>query len=289
MSTEQESEIQEQDDLEQEEGFEEVEQEEEQEAEQEESEEQEDEDEIIISIEGEEQNKEEEEAARAPSWVREVRKTNREQARRIKELESKLQEQERPQQSAELPPEPQLDDPDIDYDADKFKEALLSWSEKKRAHDAEQEKAREAQENAQKAWNAKLEGYAEQRTSLKVNDFEDAEAVAQDVLSPAQYAIIINGAENPAKVVYAIGKDPRRAKEFAEMTDLVQFSFKVAKLEDKITVSSRKAPPPERTVSGSGPKSGTVDSTLERLRAEAEKTGDISKVVAYKRQLRNKA
>jgi len=32
--------------------------------------------------------------------------------------------------------------------------------------------------------------------------------------------------------------------------------------------------------------SGAVDSTLERLRAEAERTGDMTKVIAYKRQKR---
>jgi len=33
-------------------------------------------------------------------------------------------------------------------------------------------------------------------------------------------------------------------------------------------------------------KSGTVDSNLERLRAQAEKSGDYSKVTAYKRSKR---
>jgi hypothetical protein len=34
--------------------------------------------------------------------------------------------------------------------------------------------------------------------------------------------------------------------------------------------------------------SGTVDSSLERLRADAAKTGDFTKVLAYKNQLKNK-
>ena len=54
-------------------------------------------------------------------------------------------------------------------------------------------------------------------------------------------------------------------------------------------VTNRKAaPPPEKTVRGNGAVSGTVDSQLERLRAEAEKTGNYTKVNAYKMQLRNK-
>jgi len=38
---------------------------------------------------------------------------------------------------------------------------------------------------------------------------------------------------------------------------------------------------------GKAPKSGAVDSNLERLRAEAERTGDYTKVIAYKNQKRN--
>jgi hypothetical protein len=43
-----------------------------------------------------------------------------------------------------------------------------------------------------------------------------------------------------------------------------------------------------KTVSGTGPVSGSVDSTLERLREEAARTGDMSKVFKYKQQLRQK-
>jgi hypothetical protein len=52
-----------------------------------------------------------------------------------------------------------------------------------------------------------------------------------------------------------------------------------------LKVTSRKpSAAPEQIVSGNAPKSGTVDNTLERLRAEAERTGDLTKVMAYKRQ-----
>ena len=69
--------------------------------------------------------------------------------------------------------------------------------------------------------------------------------------------------------------------------DPVKFAFAVAKLETQLKVTNRKAaPPPESTVRGTGRVSGAVDSTLERLRADAEKTGDYSKVMQYKRQKR---
>ena len=91
-------------------------------------------------------------------------------------------------------------------------------------------------------------------------------------------------------VVYALGKNPKKAKEIAAITDPVKFAFAVAKLEKELKVTNRRAaPPPERTVQATGRVSGTVDSTRERLRPEAEKTGDYSKVFRYKRQLAAKS
>ena len=99
--------------------------------------------------------------------------------------------------------------------------------------------------------------------------------------------MILQGADNPALVVYALGKNTKRAKEIASIKDPVKFAFAVAKLETTLKVNSRKTPPPpEKTVSGSGNSSGTVDSTLERLRGEASKSGDFSKVIAYKKSLK---
>jgi hypothetical protein len=84
-----------------------------------------------------------------------------------------------------------------------------------------------------------------------------------------------------------MGKSPAKAKELAAITDPVKFTFAIAKLEAQLKVTPRKAPPaPEKQIRSIGgvPMSGAVDSTLERLRDEAAKTGDMTKVIAYKRQ-----
>ena len=112
--------------------------------------------------------------------------------------------------------------------------------------------------------------------------------MAQELLSTTQQGIILQGAENPALVIYALGKNPAKLKEMAAITDPVKYAFAVSKLETQLKVTQRKAPPPERTVQGTGRVSGTVDSTLERLRADAERTGDYTKVVQYRKQLKQK-
>lgn len=246
-----------------------------------------DEDEVLVSI-GEESPPQTEEP-RAPEWVRELRKQNREKERRIRELEAKLQTTAQTENKpVVLGAKPKLED--HDYDTDQFEAALSDWYERKRAADQEAEKARQAEQAQRDAWQATLDSYGKARAELKVRDFEDAESTVQELFDVTQQGIVVQGAENPALVIYALGKNPKKAKEIADIKDPVKFAFTVAKLEKELKVTNRKAaPPPERTVQGTGRVSGAVDSTLERLRAEAAKTGDISKVMDYKRQLRQKS
>lgn len=243
-----------------------------------------DDDEVVVSI-GEE-TPPPEETTRAPEWVRELRKADREKARRIKELEAKLNAAAATEtKPVALGAKPKLDE--FDYDADRFEQALDAWHDRKRQHDLETERVRQAEQQQQQAWQAKLEGYSKAKAELKVRDYEDAEAIAQEVFNVTQQGIVVQGADNPALVIYALGKNPKKAKEIAGIKDPVKFAFAVAKLEKELKVTNRKAaPPPERTIQGTGRVSGAVDSTLERLRAEAEKTGNYTKVIQYKAQRR---
>jgi hypothetical protein len=244
-----------------------------------------DNDDVIVSI-GEEAPPPEEQPAHAPEWVRELRKTNRELQRQNRELQSKLQTTSTETKPVVLGTKPKLED--FDYDADQFETALANWFERKRQ--ADEANARQEAEvmTQQKAWQAKLEGYGKAKAELRVKDFEDAEAVAQELFNVTQQGVMLQGADNPALVVYALGKNPKKAKELADIKDPVKFAFAVAKLEKDLKVTNRKAaPPPERVVSGTGRSSGAVDSTLERLREEAARTGNMTKVIQYKAQKRS--
>jgi len=123
-----------------------------------------------------------------------------------------------------------------------------------------------------------------------VRDYDEAEHTVMETLNVTQQGVVLQGAENPALVVYALGKNIKRAKELAAITDPVRFAFAVAKLEAQLKVTPRTKPPaPEKPMpSGTAPVSGATDSTLERLREEAARTGDFSKVVKYKAQIKNK-
>lgn len=241
-------------------------------------------DEVVVSI-GEEAPPAEEEQ-RAPEWVRELRKANREKERRIRELEAKLQTTAQTENKpVALGPKPKLEE--FDYDADRFEQALDAWHERKRQHDLQTEMVRQAELQQHQAWQAKLDSYSKAKAELRVRDYEDAEAIAQEVFNVTQQGVILQGADNPALVIYALGKNPKKAADLAKINDPVKFAFAVAKLEKELKVTNRRAAPaPERVIQGTGRVSGAVDSTLERLREEAARTGNMTKVIQYKAQKR---
>lgn len=245
--------------------------------------------EIVVLIDGETAVEEDEQKlATAPEWVRDLRKTQRELQKKNRELEAKLREKDATPE-VKAPPlgvKPTLEG--HDYDTEQYEAALEAWHAKKRDADAVEAQQRDAKAADQREWQKKLNSYNEAKKKLKVKDYDDAESVVLENLDVTQQGIVLQGAEDAALIIYALGRNPVKAAELAAIKDPVRFAFAIAKLETKLKVSPKKpAPPaPERRIEGSGAKSGTVDSTLDRLRAEAEKTGDISKVVAYKRKLK---
>ena len=233
-------------------------------------------DEITVTI----GDAEEEKAEAAPEWVRDLRKKNREDQKLIRELQAKLAQQ-NPQPT--LSKKPILEE--FDYDTEKYETALSDWIDRKKGYESQLDaKKRDEDEQAQ-SWQNKLESYAQARTSLKVKDFEDAEATMSEMLNVTQQGVVIQGAENPALVIYALGKNPKKAKEIASIADPVKFAFAIAKLETQLKIANKKSvPAPEKVMSSSAPIRGAIDSNLDRLRSDAERTGDYSKVFAYKKQ-----
>lgn len=243
--------------------------------------------EIVVQI-GEDSPSEDEEVKQAPDWVRNLRKENREKERRIKELESKLNAPKEAEKPLQLGAKPSLDQ--FDYDAEKYEAALEVWYETKRMIEHKEIEAKVEAEKQQQQWNETLKAYETKKAQLKVKDYAEAENIVTDNLDSTKQGIILHIAKDPALLVYALGKNQKRVSELASINDPVKFAYMIGAIEKELKVTNKKAapPPPEKRVAGSGPLSGTIDSTLERLREEAAKTGDLSKVLAYKRQLKNK-
>lgn len=216
------------------------------------------------------------------SVIRNLRKNQREQARLIKEQKKRLEELEGPK-VPELGEKPTLEQ--FDYDADKFEEALLAYQDRKRTIAVHEEEAKNIQLEQEKQWEAKKQAYEEAKSKLKVSDFAEAEELARDTLDETQQSMIVSYAKDPALVAYAIGKDPATAEKLSKIKDYGQFAYELGKLENKdMRVSKKTKPLPEKKVSSSGTATGSVESTLEKLREEAAQSGDMSAVVAYRKK-----
>lgn len=230
------------------------------------------------------------EDAAAPQWVKDLRKTNSQLQREKRELEAKLQQQQ-PQAPAvpTLGAKPKLEE--FDYDEVKYDEALSKYYDDKRKVDAAQEEVRKAGEARQREIDERRSGYVTEAQSLKRKDFQDVENDVIAALTPDQQGVLLMGADRPAAFIYALGRYPTKLKELAAIKNPVRFAFAAAKLEKDLKVTSRttntKAAPEGRVTSSSGaPAAGGGEKKLEQLRAEAEQTGDYSKVHSYKRQLK---
>lgn len=222
------------------------------------------------------------------AWAR-LRKSEQEAKKRAAELQRKLDAQSQGAVGAPDPgPEPTLED--CDYDQDLLKKRVrehMEATQRKQAADAEQ--ARRAQESVRMA-QALVDGYNAKKAlfSKRVRGYADAESTVIAMMSPERQDVLLKVAEDPARLVYALGRRPDKLEELAKENDRDRFVAKLKKLEVSINVKKGTPTPPEERVSGSG-SPGPAGSTLERLRAEAAKTGDYSKVNAWKRQQRERS
>jgi hypothetical protein len=243
--------------------------------------------EVVITLGGEQPADDAEQRA-APDWVRDLRKANREKDRRIRELEQQVATVKPAPTATVVGAKPTLEA--CDFDTDKYDSELAGWYERKGKAEREVAERERAEEAQREAWGAKVKAYKAAGAALKVRDFEDAEAIAKDILSEVQQGILVAGLSNPAAMVYALGKNPTKARELSAMTDPVQFAVAIGKLEASMKIAPRKAASttPERELRSGAAGVSAVDTTLDRLYAEAAKTGDVSKVVAYKAAKRAK-
>lgn len=253
----------------------------------------EDEGEVVVTID-DGQDKEPEEQPSETEWLKDLRKSwknYKKENRQLKQELEKIKEAQKPEVSATAPgPRPKLEDPGIDYDTDIYVKRIDEWHDKNRLYEDEKRRTEEQQKKEQETWQKQLNLYNEKKQSLPVKDYDDAEMVVEDLLSPTQQGIIVQGAKNPELVVYALGKNPKRAKQLADIKNPVNFAFEIARLEGQLKTSKRKpATEPEKTIQSTARISGTIDSTLEKLRRDAEKTGDYTKINAYKRKKRRSA
>lgn len=224
----------------------------------------------------------------APAWVKKVRKKNRQLESELKKLKRELQERstEGSRPKVELGEKPTLKS--AKYDDKLYEKQLTEYYDRKRAVEAQEAAAKKQIEAQTKSWEERNQRYAAKKVEHGFKDFEEAEELVTNSLDLAQQSIIVQGAEDSALLVYALGNNPKKLEELAAVKNPVDFAVRLGKLESQLRVTSKKAPAPEKRVTGkTGGLGGNADATLARLREKAAKTGDYSEVIAYKKRSRS--
>jgi hypothetical protein len=174
-----------------------------------------------------------------------------------------------------------------EYDEEAFERELEGWHKRRAAAEAEESEAEKAQREADEAWQRSLQSYRDKRSQLKFADVEQVEEVALTALNQVQQAVIVRVADNPALVLYSLGKHPGKLAELSQTTDPLKLAAAIAKLEGTLKVTpKRKAPQPEEIESGNASFSPGADKTLAKLEAEAERTGNRTALIAYRKKLK---
>lgn len=251
---------------------------------------------VSLDEDSEESPTSEDEESEAKPWVKQLRTKQKELARENRELKAKLQQvtpKAEPEQVKTLGAKPTLGDEGIDYDEDAFTTAMDKWYSDKREIEAATDRQKAAQAEQVKAQEAKHETYKQQIAKLKAPDYKDAEDEVTEKLTVEQQGILLAGADNPALMVLALGKSPKRLAELSQIKDLAKFAVAIGKVEkdlqERNSVNKPKPKPSSDLPRSSSTLSqGKVDKKLEALEKAAEKSGDRSAIVAYKKSLNSK-
>ncbi|KGA24906.1 scaffolding protein [Pectobacterium brasiliense] len=217
-----------------------------------------------------------------PALVRHLRNTIREKERELKELRTKSPQ---PQQQSptQAPRMPQLSDDGIDYDEAVFQQKLSAWSEENAKYHTSLAQQQQAQQAAQQQYQQRLQQYQERVKTVKVPNYQQAEKLVIDEVPEAIQAAVIQYAEKPEMVVIALARNPELRKQFAEATDPVELGRQIGIIESKA-----KTMPKAKSTAGTVPavkgNNGAELSSLEKLHAKAEQSGDYTEYLAAKRK-----
>lgn len=220
--------------------------------------------------------------------VRQLRTALKQEKNTRLQLERELKriKQSAPEPEIQLPPEPDYNDPDINFDPDILKEKQLEWAKLKVKYEQQQEAKKEKAQKQQQAFNARLSEYEKQKQELGFSDFENSENAVLNALDVNKQGIIVHYLDDPAKVVYVLGKSPVTLQKLSEIDDPLLFQKEILKIEQKAnqTMSTKKPPAPERVLGGKSKAPVGYQKQLDKLR----EAGNITEAVKLKRELRAK-
>lgn len=250
----------------------------------------EDDGEVVIAIEGEEPEADEDaeieaelgdKGKHALKAARDAAKAARQEAR---ELKAKLAERE-----ATATPAPALKRPTMEecgFNEDAFAEKMSAYVIAQREADSKKEAEQAEAKTRETAYQEKLTRYHAEKAKVGVDD--DAQALVVTALNAQQQAALMDASGDPAKVVAALAKTPKVLAELSGIKEIHKFTYRLAQIEGKITMTTKAPPPPETKLKGGiGIPAGNLSAQLEAAEKRADVSGDRSEVIRLKRQIRD--
>ena len=214
----------------------------------------------------------------APQWVKDTRRRAKEVERENRRLKQLLEQRNgQPEQQQALREKPTLDA--HEYDSDAYEQDYAAWLSEKSQHDARQKAEQEKYQHYDERYKSSVDA-----VRAKVADYDEIEQSIVDTVPPQRQALIKMLVDDPARMVVALGKSPAQLEKLSSLDD-IQFAKQIVLMEQQMSSKAKsrnpnKPKPKTHELEGAA---GGVDTKLAKLDAEAAKTGDRSKVIAYKR------
>lgn len=129
---------------------------------------------------------------------------------------------------------------------------------------------------------------------LKVKDYEEMEDKAIEILGNDYVKHIIGSFDKSENILYYLGKNPKKAEALVEILkrNPIRGVAEIARIESsiKIVPKTKTIPNPDEELEGAVPAGpSAVERKLDKLREEAAKSGKMDKLLAFKKELREKA
>ena len=210
------------------------------------------------------------------STIRELRQRNRELTTEIKALRNGKAEE-----VVEVGERPTLES--CDFDEDRYTAEYDAWRDRKAQAERVEAEAKERQGKQAEEWADLHRSYEADKASLNVPDFDEAEAEVAAVLPESTRALLLKSGKGAA-LVAALHRSPSKLEELSKL-DPTDAALMIGELRSKLTMTKRSRPNPDRPVRGTAAPVN-ADKELARLEKEAERTGDRTRLINYKRSLK---
>lgn len=220
------------------------------------------------------------ENANESSVIKQLRKANREKDKQLKAFRAQQQAPEAPS----VGDKPTMES--CEYDEAKFEAALSNWHAQKRKVEEHGAQEAEEQRKAEEDQQQRVAAYEQSKGTLGVKDFDDAEDAVKAELSELHQTVLIRATNDPARVVYALGKRPEIRQAISQLNDPLAIAAELGRLEAtiKLKPATKAKPKAQRQIKGSG--TVTKSHLLKQL-DKAYESNNVSQALKIKAKLRS--